>query len=172
MRSVPPPALEILRRYRTCELATLAKDGTPIAWPLCSRLLDDGRILLTTSIGFPQKVFNIRRNPRVSLHYSEPTGSGVTEAGAVLVQGAATAEDRIVTDMASDPELRAYFVESVFARQPAGKLWSSWFGRKLFGAYYMRILIYVTPERVLWWPTRNFDAEPTPIALGSNRDVA
>lgn len=161
----PTDALDIVRNYRTCELTTLNKDGTPTTWPLCARLLDDGRFLLTTSIGLPHKAFNIRRNPRVSLLFSEPTGSGVQSPGAVLVQGTATAEDRIVTDMGSIPELGDYFVENIFARQPAGKFMSSWLGRRLFWPYYMRILLYVTPERVHHWPSRDFAAEPRALEL-------
>lgn len=158
--SLPSDAALILRRYRTCEFTTFMKDGTPNTWPLCARWLDDGRFLLTTSIGFPQKAFNIRRNPRVSLSFSDPTGSGVTHPGAVLVQGRAVCDDRIVTDPSTIPELEAYFRETIFARQPAGKLMSSWLGRRLMDQYYMRLLIYVTPERVVYWPTRDFTAEP------------
>ena len=55
--------------------------------------------MIATSIGLPQKAFNVRRNPKVSMLFSEPTGSGVAEPGAVLIQGDATAEDRIVSDM-------------------------------------------------------------------------
>ena len=43
--SLPLAVLEILRNYRTCELTTLSKDGAPVTWPLCARLLDDGRWL-------------------------------------------------------------------------------------------------------------------------------
>lgn len=161
----PPAALEILRSYRTCELTTLGKDGTPTTWPVCARLLDDGRFLLTTSIGAPQKAFNIRRNPKLSLLFSEPTASGVKQPGAVLVQGTATAEDRIVTDMSSIPELADYFVGTIFGRQPAGKFMSSWLGRRLMWPYYMRILVYVTPERMRYWPTRDFTAEPQALEV-------
>jgi hypothetical protein len=73
---------------------------------LAARLLPDGRFLLFTSIGMPQKAFNIRRDPKVSLLFSNPTGSGVANPGAVLIQGDATAEDRIVTDMTADPSWR------------------------------------------------------------------
>jgi hypothetical protein len=166
MRQIPPAALEMLRGYRTCELSTMAKDGTPITWPVCARLLDDGRFLMSTSIGLPQKAFNIRRNPKVSLLFSEPRASGVKQPGAVLVQGNATAEDRIVTDMASIPELRAYLIESIFSRQPAGKMMSSWLGKWLMKPYYMRILIYVTPTRMRWWPSRDFSATPQVIDVG------
>ena len=90
--------LDIMQNYFTCEFTTLSRDGTPTTWPVSPRLLADGRLLLCTSIGMPQKAYNIRREPKVSLLFSEPTGSGITEPGAVLIQGDATAEDRIVTD--------------------------------------------------------------------------
>jgi hypothetical protein len=172
MKSLPPDAEAILRRYRTCEMTTLGKDGSPSTWPVCARRLDDGRFLMTTSIALPQKAFNIRRDPRVSLLFSEPKASGVARPGAVLVQGTATAEDRVVTDMSETPELRTYFVENIFARQPAGTLWSSWFGRLLMGAYYMRIVVYVTPTRMLWWSSRDFAAAPEVIFEAPAAEVA
>jgi hypothetical protein len=160
-----PQALAIVRNYRTCEFSTMSKDGLPMTWPLCARFLDDGRFLLTTSIGLPQKAFNIRRNPKVSLLFSEPKASGVEQPGAVLVQGTATADDRIVTDMSSVPELKEYIIENIFGRQPAGKMMSSWFGKLMMPMYYMRLLIYVTPERMFHWPTRDFSAAPMPIEV-------
>jgi hypothetical protein len=105
---MPTTYLDIIEKYFTCEFTTLSRNGSPVTWPVSPRLLADGRFLLTTSIGMPQKAFNIRRNPKVSMLFSEPTGSGVAEPGAVLIQGDATAEDRIVTDVASDPDLAAW----------------------------------------------------------------
>jgi hypothetical protein len=93
--------LDIIEKYFTCEFTTLSRKGSPVTWPVSPRLLADGRLLLPTSIGLRQKAFNIRRNSRVGMLFSEPTGSGVAEPGAVLIQGDATAEDRIVTDVAS-----------------------------------------------------------------------
>jgi hypothetical protein len=165
MLPLPAPALDILRNYRTCELTTLSREGAPVTWPVSARLLDDGRLLMTTSIGLPQKAFNIRRNPKVSMLFSEPRASGVAQPGAVLVQGDATAEDRIVTDMSSVRELEAYIVENIFARQPAGKMMGSWLGRWLMWPYYMRILVYVTPTRIAWWPTRDFAAAPQELEV-------
>ena len=60
-------AVAIIQSYRTCEFTTVFRDGTPQTWPVSPLLLGDGQFLLCTSIGFPQKVFNIRRNPKVSL---------------------------------------------------------------------------------------------------------
>ncbi len=160
MDTLPEAALTIIRRYRTCELTTIGRDGTPNTWPVCARRLDDGRYMLSTSIGLPQKAFNIRRDPRVSMLFSEPRGSGVAAPGAVLVQGHATAEDRIVTDPSTVPGFEKYLVENIFARQPAGKMWSTWIGKRLMWPYYMRIVIYVTPARAAYWPSRDFAADP------------
>ena len=167
---IPPEALAIVRRYRTCELATLAKDGTPIAWPVCARLLDDGTLLLTTAIGLPQKAFNIRRDARVSLSFSDPTGSGLgADSGAVLVQGRATVTDTPMHAYDDDPEVRAYFVENIFARQPSGSFMSSWLGRWFLPWYYLRLVVRVTPEVVTWWPDRDFPAEPRRFEVSDAR---
>jgi hypothetical protein len=167
---VSSAALDIIDNYFTCEFTTLSRQGSPQTWPVSPRLLTDGRLLLTTSIGLPQKAFNIRRNPKVSLLFSEPTGSGIAEPGAVLIQGDATAEDRIVTDMSSDPDLAA-LVETLLRRQPAGAIWGSSLGRRMWWSYYMRILIYVTPRRALFWPTRDFTQSPEELNTNEVRRV-
>ena len=163
-------ALEIIDKYFTCEFTTLSRDGSPQTWPVSPRLLTDGRLLVTTSIGLPQKAFNVRRNSKVSLLFSEPMGSGIAEPGAVLIQGDATAEDRIVTDVLSDPEFAALW-ETLFRRQPAGAIWSSSLGRRMWWSYYMRILIYVTPRRALFWPTRDFTQSPEVLNINEVRRV-
>jgi hypothetical protein len=167
---VSSDALDIIDNYFTCEFTTLSRDGSPQTWPVSPRLLADGRLLLTTSIGLPQKAFNIRRNPKVSLLFSEPTGSGISEPGAVLIQGDAIAEDRIVTDVSSDPDLAA-LMATVTKRQPAGAFWSTWLGRRVMWPYYMRILIYVTPRRALSWPNRDFTQSPEELDLNEVRRV-
>ncbi|WP_041782160.1 pyridoxamine 5'-phosphate oxidase family protein [Mycolicibacterium chubuense] len=165
-----PTAIDIIENYFTCEFTTMSRDGSPQTWPVTPRLLGDGRFLTATSIGLPQKAYNIRRNPKVSMLFSEPTGSGITEPGAVLIQGNATAEDRIVSDPGSEPELAA-LAQTLFARQPAGAFWSTWLGRRLWWSYYMRILIFVTPSSALFWPTRDFTARPQELDLREIRRV-
>lgn len=163
-------ALDIIDRYFTCEFTTLSRNGSPVTWPVSPRLQADGRFLLTTSIGMPQKAFNIRRNPKVSLLFSEPTGSGIAQPGAVLIQGDAIAEDRIVTDVSSDPDMAA-LLETVSGRQPAGSFWSTWIGKRLMWPYYVRLLIYVTPRRVLFWPARDFTRPSEELDVSEVRRV-
>ncbi|MDT5135635.1 MAG: hypothetical protein QOE41_4946 [Mycobacterium sp.] len=88
----------------------------------------------------------------------------------MLLQGDVMAADDIVTDMSSDPDLAA-LLETARRRQPAGAFWSSWLGRRLFWAYYMPILIYVTPRRALLWPTRDFIRSPEELDLREVRRV-
>lgn len=161
--------VDVIDGYFTCEFTTFARDGSPVAWPVVAHRLADGRFLLATSVGRPQKAFNIRRNPKVSLLFSDSTGSGLG-AAAVLIQGDATAEDRIVSDMGSDPEL-AQFLEIVSARQPSSAFMSSAIGRRVFWSYYLRLLIYVTPRRVLFWPDRDFTSAPSEISPTELRRV-
>ena len=157
-----PPELEaVFREFRTCEMSTLARDGSPITWPtLPFWRPDEGRFLITTSIGLPHKAFNIRRNPRVSLLFSNPTASGLTEPPAVLVQGDAEAPDEVVTSVEGfEDEVRR-----VFRRQPASGFYNSNpITRYLFDWYYMRLTIYVSPRRILWWPGGDFERSPLEV---------
>ena len=62
-------------------------------------------------------------------------------------------------------------METVAKRQPAGAFWSSALGRRMWWSYYMRILIYVTPRRALFWPTRDFTQAPEELDLSEVRRV-
>ncbi len=157
--NVPGGIAAVFREFRTCELTTLAKDGTPVTWPTEPFFEpQNGRFLITTSIGMPQKAFNIRRNPRVSLLFSTPTGSGLVDPPTVLVQGDARVSEEILTAYKGEA---AEFGRIAFARQPAAELYSrNRLLRFLFDWYYMRLFIYVTPCRILWW--ENGDQNQTP----------
>jgi hypothetical protein len=117
----------------------------------------EGRFLITTSIGLPHKAFNVRRNPHVSLLFSDPTASGLVDPPAVLVRGNAEAPDEVETSMVGfEDEMR-----QVFQRQPASGMYSSnRFMRYLFEWYYMRLLIHVAPHHLLWWPQGDFQGTP------------
>jgi hypothetical protein len=160
---LPPEVGAVFREFRTAEFSTIAKDGTPITWPTLPFYdAERGRFLVTTSIGLPQTVFNVRRNPRVALLFSDPTASGLDAPPAVLVQGNAAAPDEVVT------ELRGYedALRQVFERQPESAMYSSNAPmRAIFDWYYMRLLIHVTPVRLLWWPRGDFGQEPLQVEV-------
>lgn len=151
--NLPAQVDAVFREFRTCEFTTLSRDGTPVTWPTVARYEPDhNRFLITTSIAFPMKVYHIRRNPRVALLFSNPTGSGLTNPPAVLVQGDATAPDQIVTTEG----LEEYYVENIFRRQPGSAFPDNAIVHKLIDWYYMRIPILIKPHTIHWWPDGDF----------------
>ena len=158
---LPSEVEAVFREFRTCEMSTLARDGTPITWPtLPFWQPDEGRFMITTSISLSQKASNVRRNPRVSLLFSNPTASGLENPPAVLVQADAESPDEMMTSVEGfEDELRR-----VYRRQPASRVYSSNpLLRYFMDWYYMRLVIHVTPRRILWWPRADFSQAPLDI---------
>jgi hypothetical protein len=164
---IPAEVEAVFREFRTCEFSTLAADGTPITWPMLPFWrAGTGQFMTTTSIGLPNKAFNIRRNRRVSLLFSDPTGSGLLDPPAVLVQGDAVAPDEIKTSIgAFENEIL-----TVYRRQPGGAMYTSNPAMRWFSDwYFMRLEITVTPARILWWKHGDVSGEPQvvePIHVG------
>ena len=161
--TIPAEVEAVFRNFRTCEFSTLAKDGTPLTWPTLPFWdAERRRFLVTTSIGFPQKAYNIRRDGRVSLLFSEPRASGLERPPAVLVQGDATAPDEVLTTLVGFED----GLRQTFERQPGSMVFSSnAFIRHFSDWYYMRLLMYVTPRQMLWWPGGDMTAAPQRVAL-------
>lgn len=163
-KSLPSEVEPVIRDFRVCEFSTVAKNGTPITWPLVTLYQPhNSRFLLTTSIGFPNKAFNIRRNSHVSLLFSDPTGSGLENPPSVLIQGNATVQSNVVTEVDG---LEKYWRDKIFRRQPASEMMSSNFLARMFmDWYYMRLLIFVTPIVLFWWPQSNFSRHAQKIEV-------
>lgn len=155
---------ENIDAYRTCEFASLGRDGTPTAWPTSGIRTADGGFLLTTSLGYPQKAFNVRRDGRVALLFSDPTASGLTDPRQILVRGVATCPAEIHTDPSGD---LGDFWTMIFERQPKSRRYLDWPMTRLTDFYFMRLLIKVTPSSVTTAP---LPAPSRPVAgdlLGS-----
>lgn len=167
LEQLPPSIITALHAYRTCEFSTLARDGTPLTAPVSPVILPAAnRVLISTSIGLPNKAFNVRRDGRVALLFSDPTASGLTHPPAVLIQGDALCPDEVAT---WTPELEQLW-KLLAVRQPASKLYAAnALTRWCFDWYYMRLLIWVTPRRVRWWEHGALDAAP--CELEEVRDV-
>jgi hypothetical protein len=158
LNDLPLHLRDALFAYRTCEFATSAKDGTPITVPVSPViLLDQNRIVVTTSIGLPNKAFNVRRDGRVSLLFSDPTASGLDRPPTVLIQGDAVCPDRIET---WTPELEQLW-RILAKRQPASNMYvTNPLTRYVMDWYYMRLLMWVTPRRIRWWEHGNVAIQP------------
>jgi hypothetical protein len=161
--TVPPDVEAVLREFFTCEVTTVNRQGQPMTWPSVPYLnVAEGRIVCAVSIAFPVKAINARRNPHVSLLYSDPTGSRLDNPPAVLVQGdAAVAE---VLDYG--PDIIGLF-KTVSQRQPDSRRFTNnRIIRNLFVWYlFQRISLKVTPRRILVWPKADFARAPDVIEI-------
>jgi len=89
-----PSAEDLFTDVRVVELSTVTRDGGLNTKPMSASWLPDSQqIVLTTPPAYPQKVYNIRRDGRVALLYSDLRGSGLPAGTSVLVQGLASAPD-------------------------------------------------------------------------------
>ncbi|MEV6192169.1 pyridoxamine 5'-phosphate oxidase family protein [Streptomyces sp. NPDC051920] len=154
--------LDVLDAYRTCEFATLGRDGTPLAWPTAVRRRPDGTLLLSTSLAFAQKALNIRRDGRVGLLFSDPTGSGLKEPRQIFVGGHAECPDEIMTG----PQGAEDYWRMLFERQPHSRSYVLPPLRRMMDWYYLRLLITVTPEQVVVRPPLSAVTRPAPPGDG------
>ncbi len=164
---IPDDVAATLRTFYTCEVTTVNRQGQPITWPALT-VFDEpnGRLILSVSIAFPVKAQNARRHPQVSLLYSDPTGSQLTDPVAALVQGDAVVTEGI--DPLSD-EMRALAAAAAKRQPDSGQFSANPIARRLFTWYlFQRLLITVTPRRLLVWPHRDFSHAPIVITLDSS----
>lgn len=157
---IPAHIETVFTEFRTAELATVAKDGTPITWAVTVYYKRDaGQFFAAASAGLAAKALNIRRNPKVSLLFSEPVGSGLIDPPAVLVQGNAESPDTVITSLRqSDDYLQ--LARIIAQRQKSDLALPKFLSRRLLDWYYIRVPIYITIERVLWWANMDFTQQP------------
>ena len=161
---IPSEISNVLREYYTCEVTTVNRQEQPITWPSLPYYDEEtGQIILTVSIAFPVKAFNARRHPQVSLLYSDPTGSGLYQAPAVLIKGDATVSELLNY---TTPQIRGLF-RMTSRRQPDSRRFTSnRFVRKLFAWYlFQRLVITVQPRHMQIWPRGDFSVVPTEIEV-------
>jgi hypothetical protein len=154
--SLPPEVQQVFDRFLTTEFTTVDARGRPICWPI-TPYYEPGDLCIdvTTALGAPKKAKDARANPKVSLLFSDPTGSGMEDAPQVLVQGIAEVDAR---------DLEANRLR--YTRESAEKLPGSKSMmppkplQRLFDFYYTRLYVHVRPERVYAWPGGDPTREP------------
>jgi Pyridoxamine 5'-phosphate oxidase len=155
--SLPQEVQDVFGRFMTTELTTVDSRGQPIVWPVTPYYEPGGMTIdVTTGVGYPKKAEDARRHPRVSLLFSDPTGSEIESGIRVLVQGTAEVDDR---DLKANFE--RYRVES---DRKVPRVRKEWFPPapldRMFLWYFERIYVKVRPERVFVWPDGDPAAEP------------
>jgi hypothetical protein len=154
--SLPQDVQAVFERFITTEYTTIDSRGQPITWPVTPYYhVGEGCVDVTTGVGYPKKADDARANPRVSLLFSDPTGSGLEHPPMVLVQGTARVDE---DDLAANRE--RYMRESMAKLPATRKQMPPKFMQGLFDWYYNRIYVHVWPERVYVWPEGDCTQEP------------
>lgn len=138
---------DIVGSYKVTEFATLARDGSPVCWPVTPHL-ERGRIVVSTGYMYPTKARNAQRDPRVAALFSDPTASGRSdEDPLVLVQGVAEVFDQ---DIQRNTER---YVDQLMRTGPlAFRVGLSLPPvRRAMAGYLARIFIEVLPRREHVW---------------------
>lgn len=145
--SLPDDVRECFSRFVTTEFTTIDSRQQPITWPVTPYYSPGGPTVdVTTGLGYPKKADDARRNPRVALLFSDPTGSEIESPIQVLVQGTANVDEEDL-----DANRERYMRESAIKLPATVKAHPPEFMRGPLNWYYARIYIAVRPERVLVW---------------------
>ena len=155
---IKPPAWvqEAFNNYLVCEFTTI-DDGKPVTLPLLPFYVPEtGKLVVTSSVLFSKKVEHVKKNPKVSMLFSNPEGSKGGKH-VVLVQGIATAEDSDLDHgwekyltywRKKEPYIDAYLAE-----------------REKFGWFWKRIVLQVDPKKITAW--KNGDTSRPPETFGA-----
>jgi hypothetical protein len=154
--SLPEAAQAVFDRFISTEYTTIDRQGRPITWPVTPYYSPgDPCIDVTTGIGYPKKANDARQNSKVALLFSDPTGCGLTDPPAVLVQGTAVVDDEDL-----EANRRRYEREALEKLPGTKDVSPPEFMKKMLGWYYLRIYVHVRPERVYIWEKGDVTREP------------
>jgi hypothetical protein len=152
---LPSEVWSVLDRSVTAEYTSLTRAGAPIMVPVTPYVSEDRTSLdVSTGLTYPTKAERARRNPRVSLLYGDPAGSGLVQPPVVLVQGLASVRD---ADLQANTDR---YVRLTMEKLPAAYQGQPKFLLRTLAWYFSRIWIQVTPTRIWWWDSKTTTSEP------------
>ena len=152
----PEALVPLFERAITVEYTSLTPAGRPITVPITPYIKPDGRTIdVSTGLTYPAKAERARRNPRVSLLFADPVGSGLVDPPVALVQGLATVRD---ADLQANTDR---YVRETLSKVPEAFQGQPRFVLRRLNWYFARIWIEVTPMRMWWWASKTLDEEPS-----------
>jgi hypothetical protein len=122
--------------------------------PVTPYLGPHATIDLSTGLTYPAKAERARRNPRVSLLFADPLGTGRDVTPVALVQGHAAVRD---ADLQANTDR---YIRDSLAKLPDATKGQPKFVLKRMAFYYARIWVEITPLRIRWWEDRTLAGTP------------
>ncbi|MEM1994653.1 MAG: hypothetical protein QXW32_04175 [Nitrososphaerales archaeon] len=171
MINIPKWIEDVFQTYLTSEFTYMDGDNPKTVAVVSFYDAARSLIILTTSPAFYYKVKCIKRNPKVSLLYSNSNYSGLEKHSVVLVQGEANIDEEnphrnnqyIMNLMSKQKESWKKTVVNKMIKEltsPIGKLMMDW--------YTIRILIEIKPHIIYAWQDGNLEKPPEALELKQN----
>ena len=152
---LPTELRPVLERSITAQYTSLTRALAPMMVTITPFVADDRATLdVYTGLTYPTKAERARRNPKVSLLYCDPVGSGLDQPPVVLVQGLATVRD---ADVQANTDR---YVRLAMAKTPAAFKGQPKFLLRTGAWYFAAIWVQVTPMRIWWWDSPTMRNQP------------
>jgi general stress protein 26 len=147
---------DVFDHYLICEFTSI-DNGKPVTFPLLFFYNNNSsKFAVTSSILFSRKIEHMKKNPKVSLLFSNPEGSGIGKH-VVLVQGVAKCDD---TDL--DHGWERYLP---MWRKKEPYIDGFLAAREQFAWFWKRIVVEVEPKKILAWKNGDTSKAPEEIKL-------
>jgi hypothetical protein len=141
---IPAEVAKVFEKFVVAEYAYFTPGGEPLCWPVKHYWYPQrGVLAVSTGLAYPNKCTYPKKNPKVALLFSDPTGSHILGAPAVLVQGDATVLDE---DMQKNLDR--------YVRELRERFWSARIGLnpvsvRFLDFYLPRLWVEITPRRIV-----------------------
>lgn len=153
MLKLPNEVIEVFERALVSEFSVISPDGKPITHPMLPCYdKEKGLFYFTSSVLFSRKVEYIKKNPKVSVLFSNVRGLRVEPYRTVLVKGDAKIDD---SDLHHGWErlLHLWRIKEPYIDQYVK-------ARYAFPLFFERIIIEVSPVKVYFWPKGDTSKRP------------
>lgn len=148
MRDLPDHVYRFIESGVVTEYVTVSVAGVPIDTPTYFFPSDDMRTIdIATGLANPAKAERARRNPKVGLLME-----GAAAEPVVAIRGHAAVRD---ANLQANTE--RYIAETGFKSLAGGLTWAD--ARKTT-AYWTRIIVEITPARIMWWDNQAAMEDP------------
>ena len=162
MIKIPEWIEEVFEKYLTAVFTYLDVENPRLIAVLPYYDAKKKSIVITTSPAFYKKVSCVKKNPRVSVLFSNSKYSGVEEKAVVLVYGVAKVNENLEENMNYINDLMSNMGEcwkkTVLAKMV--KELMSPLAKRLMDWYLYRIVIEVKPQKLLIWRDGNLENVP------------